>query len=426
MEYYLKLIAKVIYLEIKGEKNKMKRKIVGIFVMTLLIGAVASQVSACTGFTFNDEDNVFACHNEDWHDFFTLRFFPATEDRYGTMFIEVWDDTAELLLPFSGMNDKGLWYSMYGTPYLEQKNNTDLPSYNNQNTYYKYHEGELMLYECETIEEALENYNKYNHNHYGAFQVLMADGTGNSVIYEGDFQFYKEGNYQVVSNFHLSHPELGGLGNSFERYDIAISMLENISEPSVEYFRDICNATHQEGSNSWTCHSIICDLSNQIMYVYYFGDYEKQVVIDLNEELKKGEHSLLLGSLFEPEGNQPPTKPETPTGNVSGVPGEVIDFKTGKTSDPDEDSRISYMWDWGDGNQSVLDYPRYGFFVTSSYSWAERGTYEVRVKAIDQYGAESEWSDPLVVTMPKTKSIENFNPWLLRLIQRFPILEILV
>ena len=46
------------------------------------------------------------------------------------------------------------------------------------------------------------------------------------------------------------------------------------------------------------------------MYLYYCYDYEKCVVIDLNEELSQGEHSYYLGSLFAPDGNQPPEKPE--------------------------------------------------------------------------------------------------------------------
>jgi len=402
------------------------RKILGTFIETLLIGTFVSQVSACTGFTYNDENNVFACHNEDWHDFFTLRFFPATEDRFGAMFIEVWDDVAGALLPFSGMNDRGLWYSTYATPNLEQKNSTDLPTYYDPDSYYKVHSGEPTLFTCTTIEEAFEFDDQFNHNAYLNIQILGADGTGNSVINEGDIRIFKEGNYQVVTNFLHSHPELGEITNdAFERYDIVMSMLENMTVPSVEYFRDICNAVHVDRGYSWTCHSIICDLSNQIMYIYYFGDYEKQVVIDLNEELKKGEHSILLGSLFEPEGNQPPAKPEPPTGNESGIPGEVIKYKTKKTSDPEGD-RISYMWDWGDGNQSIWDYCRDMLSVSSSYNWAERGTYEVKVKAMDQYGAESEWSDPLTVTMPKNKSLNVFNPWLMRLIQRFLILEFLI
>ena len=75
--------------------QKIMKKIIGIFIMMLLIGTIASHVTACTGFTFDDENNVFACHNEDWHEFFNIRFFPATEDKFGSMFIETritWGD----------------------------------------------------------------------------------------------------------------------------------------------------------------------------------------------------------------------------------------------------------------------------------------------------------------------------------------------
>jgi|GEM_PF-6807120 len=42
------------------------------------------------------------------------------------------------------------------------------------------------------------------------------------------------------------------------------------------------------------------------------------------------------------------------------------------------------------------------------------------VKAKDVHGEESPWSDPLAISMPKNKAI---NPFLERLIERFPILE---
>ncbi|RLF44681.1 MAG: hypothetical protein DRN29_08030, partial [Thermoplasmata archaeon] len=38
--------------------------------------------------------------------------------------------------------------------------------------------------------------------------------------------------------------------------------------------------------------------------------------------------------------------------------------------------------------------------IVISHSWNRRGSYEVRVKAKDIYGRESEWSDPLPVKMP--------------------------
>jgi hypothetical protein len=64
--------------------------------------------------------------------------------------------------------------------------------------------------------------------------------------------------------------------------------------------------------------------------------------------------------------------------------------------------------------------------IKSPHNWTERGIYNIKVKARDMYGAESEWSEPLVVSMPKNKSIDIFNPWLFRLIQRFPILKLLI
>jgi hypothetical protein len=85
------------------------------------------------------------------------------------------------------------------------------------------------------------------------------------------------------------------------------------------------------------------------------------------------------------------------------------------------------MWDWGDGTFSHwIQASPYGSHLSVDHIWVEEGTYEVRVKARDVYGSESDWSDPLVVSMPKNKSINDFNPWLIRLIQRFPILEFLL
>ena len=155
-------------------------------------------------------------------------------------------------------------------------------------------------------------------------------------------------------------------------------------------------------------------------------DFDKVVEIDLNEELNKGESRTYLGSLFEPEGNQEPGKPEAPTGNETGSPGEIYRYSVRKIKDPDGDS-LSYMWDWGDDTYSHwIQSSAFGAYLSVDHNWSEEGTYEVRVKAMDMYGSEGEWSDPLVVSMPKNKSLGGFNPWLLRLILRFPILKFLI
>jgi hypothetical protein len=59
------------------------------------------------------------------------------------------------------------------------------------------------------------------------------------------------------------------------------------------------------------------------------------------------------------------------------------------------------------------------------WNWTEEGDYIVKAKARDIYGAESDWAI-LEVTVQKSKTINDFNPWISRLIELFPILKLLI
>jgi hypothetical protein len=97
--------------------------------------------------------------------------------------------------------------------------------------------------------------------------------------------------------------------------------------------------------------------------------------------------------------NNPPEKPATPTGSVSGKPGTEYLYTT-TTTDPDGD-QVLYIWNWGDGTTSGWLGPfNSGATATATHSWTAQGTYQIKVKAKDTFGAESDWSDPLPVSMP--------------------------
>jgi hypothetical protein len=121
---------------------------------------------------------------------------------------------------------------------------------------------------------------------------------------------------------------------------------------------------------------------------------------------------------YAPMENQRPNKPDI-DGPVKGKPDTEYTF-TVIASDPDGDS-LSYKWDWGDGNSSEwLDTDE------TSYTWTTEASFEIRVMTMDEHGGESDWSDPFEFSTPRTKAI---NPLILlieRLIQRFPILELLL
>ena len=99
------------------------------------------------------------------------------------------------------------------------------------------------------------------------------------------------------------------------------------------------------------------------------------------------------------EPNLPPETPAKPTGRLTGEPGKTYMYSS-VAIDPDGDG-ISYQWDWGDGNYSDWLGPfASGNIVVTQKSWASEGTYSIRIKAKDSHGHESDWSEPLDVTMP--------------------------
>ena len=74
-------------------------------------------------------------------------------------------------------------------------------------------------------------------------------------------------------------------------------MLEGAEEISVEFIRDVMDATHFEGELH-TLYTTVYDLNEGLVYLYYFHDYENVVVIDLAEELAQGPYGYLISSLF--------------------------------------------------------------------------------------------------------------------------------
>ena len=94
--------------------------------------------------------------------------------------------------------------------------------------------------------------------------------------------------------------------------------------------------------------------------------------------------------------NQQPNKPII-LGHPYGKPGIKYNLRT-QLIDPDGDS-IFCMWDWGDDSYSAWIGPfESGKFISASHAWS-KGSYEIRVKAKDVHGAESNWSDPLVLVI---------------------------
>jgi len=100
---------------------------------------------------------------------------------------------------------------------------------------------------------------------------------------------------------------------------------------------------------------------------------------------------------FAGPANQPPGVPTVPQGPHIVVKGFYWGF-TSSATDPDGDD-VSITFDWGDGTQDTVGPASPGTVLLGSHSWAHTGMFEVKAKATDIHGAESDWSSPLEVTV---------------------------
>jgi outer membrane protein assembly factor BamB len=117
--------------------------------------------------------------------------------------------------------------------------------------------------------------------------------------------------------------------------------------------------------------------------------------------------------------NTPPNAP-TINGPTNGKVGVTYTYWA-VTTDPEND-KLSYFFDWDDGTTSgwTTPYVPSGTNVSASHKW-KQGTFNIKVKAKDESGYESDWSDALSITIPRNKVL--YNSLFLRFLERFPLLE---
>jgi len=347
-------------------------------------------VSSCTVFHVSNETYAFGGNNEDYSITDTnIYFYPSTGNTFGKVIVGY---TGSYKIQ-GGMNEKGLFWDGLATQYLEVENSADKPYFNG-------HIIDYILDTCETCDEALYVLDQYNLKIFENAQILMGDKYGDSFIIEGDIIHKKSEYYQLATNFYLSqHPDPP---YPCWRYNTAIEMFENnpIDNLSVDFCASVLNAVHQEGPYP-TQYSNVYDLRNGLVQVYYNHNYNSVITFNLSDELKMGYHSYSIPELFE-QNSQPPFKPNKPIGTSQGEIGKKYYFKT-STVDPDRDV-IYYLFDWGDETNNEWEGPfNSGEECNIFHIWNEQENYQIKVKAKDSHGMESEWSDPLSVSMPKNK-----------------------
>jgi hypothetical protein len=257
------------------------------------------QVYACTIFTVTNGQSILFCGNEDNSEAFQWRiwFDPATETRHGRAFLG-FRIVNNLDVPMAGINDQGLAIDLSAVSYSpitisSKRNNFDGAIFTK------------WLAECATVNEVKEQISKYNlmDLEKNPNQIHVADKTGNAVVIgvdsDGELNTTNiTGDYLVSTNFNLNNKdqleyELHNKG----RYNTTATKLEKLldnSNLSAEGCRDILE---EIALNPNLGYGYIIDLKQGIIFLYSHDDFERTAVLNLNEEIAKGDHSYALETL---------------------------------------------------------------------------------------------------------------------------------
>lgn len=255
--------------------------------------------SGCSVITISKGDAVFFGGNDDYinpDSYYWVQ--PGDSLRFGVIWIGKPDN------PQQGVNEKGLAYDSNGLPRYEVNPHTErVPVIGRY-----YHEYVMqIMHECSMVEEVIQWVNKHQRYPYMHDQMHFADKSGDAVIIsagkDGELVFTRKttgDGFLVSTNFNVANPS-NGYGHPCWRYNKANELLGHLINKegtlNLNDFIDVMDAVHQEGS-SWTIETLVADLANGIMYLYYFYQFDDPVIINVKDELANPREAGPLSRLF--------------------------------------------------------------------------------------------------------------------------------
>ncbi len=279
----------------------------------------ADDTDNCTIFTVSRGDKVLFGNNVDpkvgtgTDSYYWVS--PAGGDRYSGIYLGKFDGQTGPW--WTGINEKGLIYAPNGvrqTAPLTAHPELPSPAIDDSNPL-----GRFILSNSATVKEAIELVK--SHNWYGVrdgefgHNIHLADPTGDAVVFNAgpgkEMSFVRKepgDGFLASTNFNIPlHQGQDNAGRCW-RYDKATEMLQQIrteDDLTVEYVRDILNATHRrqsehfpEGPGSFTLFSNIFDVKNQTMYLYHLHQYDEVAVVSMPELLANQTPPTRIATLF--------------------------------------------------------------------------------------------------------------------------------
>ncbi len=255
--------------------------------------------SGCTVFTIAKGESVFFGGNDDYINPDSYYWVdPGDSSRYGVIWIGAPDNVQQ------GVNEKGLAYDANGLPRVDVNPHSERIPVSGDYSIYPI----LIMHECSTVEEVITWINSHQWHSYMHDQMQFADATGDAVIIsagkDGELVFTRKPSgdgFLVSTNFNVANTA-NSYGYPCWRYDKAQELLgqllNNTKQITTKDATSVLEAVHTEKGSSWTLESLVADLVNGVVYLYYYYQYDRPVILNVKEELSNPREAGPLSNLF--------------------------------------------------------------------------------------------------------------------------------
>ena len=263
----------------------MKSKQIITVIFTIIFQTLLSMqyVYSCSLIKITANGKTIIGNNEDFSNPDTRIWFqPGNGIYYGVVYVGY-----DNLFPEGGMNEAGLVFDAFAVPDKPVTDTLD------KKIIFEYELKKKIMTECATVEEVKALINKCNISFWSHAVFIFADKTGKYLIVDGDSKNICNNDYFVQTNFRQSEIKDENEIDCW-RYKKAISMLRQNKETDINYCTSIMDSIHQGG----TLYTTIYDTWDCIFYLYCFHNFNKPMIFNLKEELKKGERILSIPELF--------------------------------------------------------------------------------------------------------------------------------
>jgi len=209
--------------------------------------------------------------------------------------------------PQGGLNEAGLAFDTNAVPRAPLKPRPDLPTHP---------EGPIgivteMLRTTATVEEALDIARRYSWGEALRNQWFFADATGDAVVIsagaDGDLSFTWKppgDGYLISTNINRARESLLPVCRRYRTIDRMLEDSMDAGRISTDAFAGILDAAHQEavylrdGVLLNTVYSNVFDLQTRQITLYYWFQFDRPLILDLEDELARGPMRVRIRSLF--------------------------------------------------------------------------------------------------------------------------------